>query len=137
MPDEPPLSTGHNFLSIIIAPRRVLRRDRRRCQGCEAAFRRPHRVKPTMPSCPGYSAGNKEDKEMTAVGEALYLPVPSPDRTPFSMFHLRRPDSRAQEQAEQHRVYRLPRHDSPHLVYTSNGHQRPRQGTGQIIDIYA
>ena len=74
---------------------------------------------------------------MTAVGDILYLPVPSTVPKPLSIFGLKRQDSREQEQSGQHRIYRLPRHDATHLSYTSNGYQIPEQGTGKIIDIYA
>lgn len=86
---------------------------------------------------PGYSAGEREDKDMSAAGEVLYLPVPSPARTPFSMFYLKRQGRHEQEQAGRQRIYRLPRHDSPHFAYTPKGYQIPQQGTGKIIDIYA
>lgn len=73
---------------------------------------------------------------MTAAADVLYLPVPSTVPKPISIFGLKRQGRREQEQPGQHRIYRLPRHDSPHLSYTSNGYQIPQQGTGKIIDIY-
>jgi hypothetical protein len=75
---------------------------------------------------------------MIATGDILNLPVPSSVPKPFSMSLMKRQDGRGQEPAGQHRIYRLPRNDSSHLAYTSDGYQILQQGTiGKIIDIYA
>jgi hypothetical protein len=78
----------------------------------------------------------KEDKLMTAAGDALYLPVPSTVPKPLSLFPMRRQDGRERKPAEQHRIRRLPRHDFPHIAYTSSGYQVVEQVTGKIVDIY-
>jgi hypothetical protein len=74
---------------------------------------------------------------MTAVGEALYLPVPSPARIPFPGFNPERQTARNQQQKRPHRIYRLPRNDQQRFAYTSNGYRISQRVTGQNIDIYA
>lgn len=89
---------------------------------------------------------------MTAAGEAIYLPIPSPARIPFPRSDPERHTTRDQQQARQHRIYRLPRDDQQtgqhriyrlpradqqRFAYNSNGYCISRQVTGKNIDIYA
>jgi hypothetical protein len=72
---------------------------------------------------------------MTAVGDAIYLPVPSSIRSPIEIFNRPRPYIRKNNPVAQHRVYRMPRQDWPRMTYGANGYATPPPATGKIIDI--
>ena len=82
-----------------------------------------------------YPAGKKEGMEMTATGDALYLPVPSPFRLPLGEFRQPRRQLRDHRLTAQPRVYRIPRHDRQHMTYGAGGYATASSGIGKIIDI--
>jgi hypothetical protein len=73
---------------------------------------------------------------MTAVGEALHLPVPSLGRIALSRFNMARHPARERQQASYHRVYRLPRNDPDRFTYAANGYRVAQKIIGKNIDIY-
>lgn len=72
---------------------------------------------------------------MTATGDALYLPVPSPFRLPFGEPRQTRQQVTDHRLAAGHRVYRIPRQDFQRLTYGNNGYAVASNTTGKIIDI--
>jgi hypothetical protein len=74
---------------------------------------------------------------MTAVGDAIYLPVPSSNKLPLNVFNRPRPYTRQDQPTEQHRVYRMPRQDWRRMTYGAKGYATPPLETGKIIDILA
>jgi len=74
---------------------------------------------------------------MTAVGDAVYLPVPSSIKSSIDIFNRPRPYIRKDHPVAQHRVYRMPRQDWQQMTYGAKGYATPPPATGKIIDILA